>query len=284
MSGMVAKIKSIIEDLPTSEKNVADFTMENIEKVPYLSIYDIAEGANVSVASVSRLAQKVGCNNFKTFKIQLAQDIDSALSAIHEGITHEDNDKECVKKIFGCHISSLEDTLKILDIENLIKVAKKIATYQKVYFIGAGSSGHIAHDGAMRFAHLGIFSQAYTDPFEIALYSLQIPQDSVVITISHTGRTATTINSAQVVQKNGAYTVAISNYPESALCKQCDTFFSTAFHETWAKASAISSRVAQICLIDALQVLVARNLREISMIDRVNELMENEFRSNKRIK
>jgi RpiR family transcriptional regulator, carbohydrate utilization regulator len=285
MSGMTIKMRSILKELPVSERDTAVFALNNISKVPYLSIYDVAKSANVSVAAVSRLAKKVGCKSFKEFKVELAQDIESGISAVHQGITNKDSDKECVRKVFGSNITSLQDTLKIVDIASLIEAAEAIVSGKRVIFFGFGSSGYIAMDAALRFSHLGIDAQAYANNLELIIKALSIPQDEVVVGISHSGRSEIILKAMELAAKRGALTIGISNYPKSPLHKICKILLCTAFSESLVRAAAVSSRVSQICLIDALQVLVARNMKDLGVAARMNKIVEEEFRSgNKRRK
>jgi len=69
MSGILASLASVQDSLPGAERQVAEWFLANPEDVPLLSIHALAAAAGVSVASVSRLARKAGCDGFKELKI-----------------------------------------------------------------------------------------------------------------------------------------------------------------------------------------------------------------------
>lgn len=58
------KIRSAYSTLPTAERKVADFILENPARASLMVINEIAEAAGVSVPSVTRLARKLGYNGF----------------------------------------------------------------------------------------------------------------------------------------------------------------------------------------------------------------------------
>lgn len=279
MQDIIVKLRSIIGTLPDSERKVADYALRNPDRFPFLSIYEVAKKVGVSAATVTRLTKKLGVKNLKEVKIKFAQNMETALTAVFEGIDRNDTRDTIVKKIFGGNIHSLEDTIKILDFEALGKTSEAILRCSQVIFTGIGSSSYIAQDASLRFLHLGIPSIALKDPFESAIHSFVIPKTSVCIGISHSGRTKSTIGVMTAARKAGAVTAAISNYPESPLAKACDYFLCTAFRETWTRASAVSSRISQICIIDALNVLVAKELHKSKTMERINDIVESEFRT-----
>ena len=64
---VVAKIRSLYPSLPNAERKVAEHILKSPREVLFLSVYDMAEAVNVSVASVSRFVRTIGFKNFKEF-------------------------------------------------------------------------------------------------------------------------------------------------------------------------------------------------------------------------
>ncbi len=278
MPNVVVALRSIITALPESEKRVAQYILDHPEEVPFFSIQKLAEEGGTSVASVTRLSQRAGCNNFKELKIQLAQQFDSGLSAVFEGISKDDSDETCIQKIFGGNIRSLQDTLQILDLTALIKAAEALVNAEKIIFIGFGSSGFIAGDAALRFTHLGLQTAVYREPIEMILNSSLLSKEAVLVALSHSGRTKITAKAIKIARKQGVLTIGITNYTHSPVADNSDIFLCTVFSENLTRAAAISSRISQICIIDALHVLAARALADRNFIEKANKVVENEFR------
>jgi RpiR family transcriptional regulator, carbohydrate utilization regulator len=278
MADIIVTLRSLLDNLPASEKRVADYIIGHPNEVPFLSIHKLAEAGKTSVASVTRLAHRAGCGSFKELKIQLARGIDSEVAAVFEGISGDDSDETCIQKVFGGNIRSLQDTLRMVGLQELRRTAAAIARAGTTVFIGFGSSGYIAGDASLRFTHLGLRTGAYREPIEMMLNASLLQKGDVFVALSHSGRTEITRRASAEARKQGALTVGISNYPASPLAKGTDIFLCTAFSENLTRAAAVSSRISQICILDALHVITARHLENRTFIDRANKLVEEEFR------
>ena len=284
MSGILAKINALYKALPAAEQQVADHILRNGAQVPYQSVYEVADAAGVSVASVSRLAKKLSCSNFKDLKIEFAQELVSPVTFIYEGIGGNDSEDEMIHKVFTANMRGLEDTLKTLDTKVLIRTADLISKCRALIIFAMGSSGYIAKDAAFRFSLLGLNAHAYTDHLDSMSRAMALGKRDLVVGISHSGRSAITLRALKLARKQGVHTVGISNYFNSPLAKICDIAFCTAFPESAVKAAALSSRISQVCLIDALFLLVARSMKDFSFTEQVNELTELHFRTAGNIK
>jgi DNA-binding MurR/RpiR family transcriptional regulator len=273
MAHVLLTVRSLYGRLSKTHQQLADYLLKNSEEIPFQSVHQLARTAGVSVASVSRFARIVGYRSFKDFKIQLGKDSLATLTtAVYQGIAPEDSDEQIVEKVFRGNITSLEETLKILNRAELIRAAKLIATSPRTVFFGIGSSGNIAHDAALRFSQLDTQAEAYTDSYQILNQALRVRKDEVACGISHSGRSVATVQALGLAAENGAITIGIANYLKSPLHDKSRIFLCTSFPESQVKVAALSSRIAQMCLIDALYLLAARHkklsLRKAEQLNR----------------
>jgi DNA-binding MurR/RpiR family transcriptional regulator len=278
VSGVLVKIRSLLSSLPSAERKVAQYILQNPERAPHRSVHEFAKAGGVSVASVSRFVRKLGFTNFKEFKLDLARETISAVQSLFQAITPDDSDEKIARKVFLGDIKSLEDTLQMLSFADLSAVAKAICGCRRLILFGVGGSGYVAHDAALRFSYLDFQAEAYVDGSQILLQALRVKPTDVVIGISHSGRSAMTVEGTSIAQEMGALTVGISNYLRSPLREASTTFFCTSFPENRVKVAAISSKVAQLCILDALYLLVARHKEGLWDVDRINTLTERMIR------
>jgi DNA-binding MurR/RpiR family transcriptional regulator len=256
------------------ERRLAEYILEEKERVPFLSVYEIAEAGGVSVATVSRLVRKLGYRGLKDFKVELARSSDSTAGYFYQQIGPEDSDAELIEKVFRGNIKSLRDTLDILDRPTVEATVKTLCAASRLSFFGVGSSGFLARDAGMRFSIVGFRAQAFTDPNEIFFHAVESRHGDAAIGISHSGRTAVTVEALRLAKAGGAVTVGLSNYLGSPLHEQSDHFFCTSFPESRVKIAALSSRVAQLCILDALYLLCARCRGTVEEIEGVNDRLE----------
>ena len=277
--GVVVKLKSIYPSLSEVERKVADYIIRNYDKVPYQSISEIAETIGVSLPSITRVAKKIGYENFREFKVSLAKDEASSLNYLYSSIAKDDSDDVIVEKVFIGNMKTLEDTLKVLGKPQLINLAQKIVSAKRVVFFGIGSSSFVAAEAALRFSHLDVQAEACADPIQILLQAKRLTQGCIAVGISHSGRTRIVCDAIKTSKDNQAATCMITNYINAPIKEHCDYFFCTAHPESEVKAAALSSMLAQIALIDALYLLTARYKKHIWDIEALNQMFDKTLRN-----
>jgi len=275
MPDMRIKIRSLMDSFSTAQKQFAEYVIANSKDIPFLSVHELAKLAGVSVASISRFARTVGCNSYKEFKTSIGKESLSTVENIYQAITPKDSKSDIINKVFSGNVKSLEETLKILNKADLLLAVKKMAKCNRLVFLGIGSSGYIAQDAALRFSQLDMQAEAYVDSYQILNQTLRLRKGDVVFGISHTGRSAITVEALQLATRNGATAIGISNHLKSPLHKASDVFLCTSFPESRVEVAALSSRIAQMCLIDTLYLLVARHRQgQFDKVERLNKYAE----------
>jgi RpiR family carbohydrate utilization transcriptional regulator len=156
--------------------------------------------------------------------------------------------------------------------------ARAIASGRRLIFFGIGGSGYVARDEALRFSYLDVQAEGYADASQILLQAMRVRPADVVIGISHSGRSSITVEGLKIARDRGGVTVGISNYLRSPLGDASRHFFCTSFPETKVKVAALSSRAAQLCVLDALYLLTARHIRSLWDVEKVNALTERMLR------
>jgi len=261
MAGIRTRIKSLYNSFSSAQMKVADHVLSHGDDIPFLSVHELAAAAGVSVASVSRFARELGYDRYKEFKTELGRDSLSVVDTVYESISPGDSDRKIIEKVFSGNIRSLEETLSIVSHASLVRAARAISTAKRTVFFGIGSSGYIAGDAALRFSQLDLQATAYSDSYGMMNQALGLGKGDVAVGISHSGRSDMTIFALKQTSSRGATTIGISNYMKSPLEAASSIFLCSSFPESRVKVAALSSRIAQMCLIDALYLLTARYMK-----------------------
>ena len=278
----ITTIRSHATNLTKRERLVVDFLLDNVEDVPFLSIHEISKTTGVSVSTISRLAPKLGYTDLKALKIDLAQESSTtSISAIFQAVNPGDTEEDIAGKVFGGYIKSFQDTLALLDISTLTDVARRIALGRRVVFFGIGSSGNVARDAAISFAHLDLQADAYTDAYEMFIQAKNMKKGHVAIGISHSGRSRLTVEALRMARANKAWTVSLSNYRNSPLATTSDVFFLTAFTEKKSSTAGITSRPVQQCIIDVLYLLTAQKKKSLGKNKHLQMIAEEILKTDK---
>ncbi len=231
--------------------------MENQDKMIYFSITDLAEQCKTSEATIIRVCRKLGYSGFQEMKINVARELVDPIERIHEEIDIEDNSTELIEKIFSSNIKTITMTKSVLDPKEIEKACDSILKSNKIVVIGLGNAGAIALDAAHKFLRLGFNVSGYTDNHLQAIASSVIKEGDVMLGISHSGSSRDIVESMDLARKNKAITICITSYGKSPITFVSDIKLFTASTETKYRTFALSSRIAELSIIDTLYTYLA---------------------------
>lgn len=251
MESIQQQIRKHYDQLGYAERKIANYVLEHTEDIIELSVSQLSAACGCGDATVVRFARRLGYTGYQSMKIGIAGRMGS-VSTISEEITREDSCFEIYKKCSLEIISSLEETQSVLDPAALEKAAKMIMKAKRIVIFGLGNSASIAIDAAHKLLRLGKDAQACNDNHLQAIIASHLDHDSVAIGISHSGSSKDIIEALELSKIGGAGTVSITNYAESPIVKVSDVALFTKSRETKRSLLALSSRMAQLAIIDAI--------------------------------
>jgi DNA-binding MurR/RpiR family transcriptional regulator len=275
LSGVLDRIAAIRRELPPTAGRIADFIVANASDVVHMSVTEVAERAGSSEGSVIGLCQQLGARGFQQIKIALARDLVQPVQFIHEDLVPDDNLATVVEKIFRSDMQALLDTQKALDLGALGRAVAAIRKASRVELFGIGSAATIAEDANYRLLRIGINSRATVDSHIQAITASLCTPDVAVITISHSGSTIETLTATKLAKEAGATTIVVTNFGRSPLLAHADIVLNTLARETQFRTEAMTSRIAQLAIIDALiaALALADYDRAVSTIGRTFDVL-----------
>lgn len=250
----IRKIQSLYARLSEKEKKIADYIIDNPKNIIHATISEVAENLEMADATVFRFCKRIGFNGFQDLKIALATETVTPIQQIHEEISEHDDALSITQKIFKSNIQTLENTLQIMDPTAMKEAVKLLSNARQIYFFGTGGSAVIAMDAYHKFLRTGIPSFAFIDSHFQLMSASQLSEADIAVIISHSGTNRDTINILKTVQENGAKSIAITAFPKSTVAQKSDIVLFTTSEETEFRSEALSSRIAQLGIIDALYV------------------------------
>jgi RpiR family transcriptional regulator, carbohydrate utilization regulator len=256
------RIRSVYSKLSEKEKKVADYILNQPNKIIHSTISQVADDLNVADATVFRFCKRIGFKGYQAMKIALASEIVSPMVDIHETISSEDDEKTIAEKVFKSNIRTLEDTLQIIEGRNFKEAVEVLSSARKIDFYGSGGSGAVALDAHHKFLKSGILTNCYTDSHLQLMSASQLTSDDAVVFISHSGTSKDILEALDVAKNNGVTTIGITNFSKTPLSKNVDIPLYTISQETEYRSEALASRLAQLSIIDALYVNVSVKLRD----------------------
>lgn len=256
------RLRSALSSLGAAERRVAEYILNNPEKVIYQTITELAESTQASEATAVRFCRHIGYKGFQGLKIAMAQDLVPTIEAIHEGIQVGDNIAQIKNKVFFGSIQALQDTISIIDDTELEKAVEAIYKASKFDIYGLGGSGCIAEDARHKFMKIGIRSNAYTDCNLQAMSAALLGKGDTALAISHSGSVKDVVEALQIAKQQGATTICITHYAKSPITEVADIKLFTTATEMMFRSDAMASRIAQLAIVDTLYTGVALKLGE----------------------
>lgn len=250
MNKTVLNIKTGYNSFSKAEKKIADFLIQNPNNILPLYITELAKQCDTSEATIVRFSKRLGFDGYQQLKIAIAQE--SEYHPINENITQSDSAESIFQKVCDDIYCSLEKTKKAIDGGNLDRCCQAILASNNILVFGLGNSASVAMDASHKIFRLGLNAHAYTDNHLQAIASAHTDGQSVVIGISHSGQSKDIVQAMQIAKQNGATTIAITNLGKSAIDKVSDVILHTVSDETNYRILGLSSRIAQLAIIDTI--------------------------------
>jgi RpiR family carbohydrate utilization transcriptional regulator len=275
LSGVLEQISAIRASLPEKAGRIADFLTKNAAAVVHMSVTEVSERCGVSEGSVVKFCQQLGARGFQQIKIAIARELVQPVQFIHEDLAKNDDLNTVTRKIFSSGLQALQDTMKALSIEELSRAISAIHKANRVEVFGIGSAAPIAEDANYRLLRIGIDSRVSVDSHQQAITASLCTAKSTVLTISHSGSTLETLEATRLAKGAGATTIVITNYGRSPILKHADIVLNTLAKETRFRSEAMTSRIAQLAIVDALiaGLALVDYTRSVNTIKRTFEVL-----------
>ncbi|QAY73021.1 MurR/RpiR family transcriptional regulator [Agromyces protaetiae] len=261
---VLSAVREALPRLSSSESRVAVAILQDPAIVVDLTITELAGACGTSLSTVARFCQTLGYTGYREFRMAVASAVSreeaerARFGLAATDIDPDDGVDEVVAKIAFQEILAIEQTAHGLDVAALDIVVDRLVDARQVDLYGFGASGLTAQDLQQKLVRVGMVATCSVD-IHLALVSaaLRGPGD-VAIAISHSGETTETLHALDVAASAGAFTVAITNSPASPLAEIADAVLATRARESSFRLGAMSSRIAQLALVDILFVRLAQ--------------------------
>ena len=265
-AGCLIRIKSAMESFKPSERIIAEYVLEDPEHVVQMSIAELARDADVGESTVMRFCRAIDYKGYQEFKLRLAQDLVEPVEYIHENISFDDSIAHLAQKTFQTNARAVEDTQKSLDPEMVEIAAKALAAARRIDLYGIGYSFFSTLDAKLKLTRLGLMADAYGDGHLQMMAAATLTKRDVALGISLSGNTKDVVDALSAARRAGATTIAITNFSPSPITKAADMVLLTSSPETPLGGEVLTSRIAQLCVIDVLSVAVAIAVGEDCLI------------------
>ena len=267
-SSLILDIQLSYNQFTKTEKKIADYVVQNTNKVLFMSITELSESCGVADASVHRFCRTMGVKGYQEFKMKL-----SLSATSEEETTHEKDDLNLnidslefiLDKILQGHISALKETRTLMRMEEIERAVKMMEDAENIYFFGIGDSLLTAREARNKFLRICNKVSCIDDPHMQAMTASMAGSNDVIFIISYSGATKDNIYGAKIAKKVGAKIVGITRFLKSPLTSYTDALLVCGSNEGPLDGGSMGAKLSQLYIIDVLFQEYYRRNKEASV-------------------
>lgn len=258
------RIRDLYDSFSEVEKKVADYFLLHSDEVFNKPIAQLAESVGVNPVAWVRFAKKLGFDGLKSLKKTLFTELSQAnnglddnMNMVFSDIRGSVNVSEIVQTVKESTTQAISDTANVIDLETLGDVAKLVAASHAIHLFGYGASALVAADLQSKLMRIGITANYSQDLHMQLVYAANASAADVAIFISNSGNTSEIIELLDLVKSRNCPTIAITKLGKNPLATKSDYQLYTSAPEVYVRSGAMSSRIAQLILVDILFTVIA---------------------------
>ncbi len=247
-ASVIEKVLAVYDDLPNSERLIADYILAHPNAAASMSAKQIAQSAGSSAASMSRFVKSLGFSSFAELSLSLPRE-DSAIQAEAAGPAFTlDNLDEAINYALSVKIEELTATARYLKESNLAQAINIIGSADLTIFAGVGNTISLAQNAAFKLTQTGHRAVAPSTSDGSSLIALALTEKDTLVVISTTGLSKRLLTVIENAKKSKTPVIVITDREDSELGRLADIVLKTATHDRLADTqSALFPKPHQFC-------------------------------------
>jgi DNA-binding MurR/RpiR family transcriptional regulator len=242
---------------------VADYVLSNADKVMISSLKDLAKACGVSEPTIIRFLNKLNYSSYQVFRVNIAQALSRGSNKnIYDEISPTDSVDNVKIKVIQKTVQSLQDSIYIIDSDQLAKLVNWILRAEKTFIIGVGASAEQAFDLHHKLQRLGLASYATNDSHMINIMCSNLNGKDLLVAFSHSGESREILDGLRFAQAQDCPVAVVTSFPNSSAAGLADCMLLSSSLETRYRSDSMTSRIIQLAIIDMVYVLLALKLGE----------------------
>ena len=216
------RILEHVDGLPPQQRAIADYLLENLETVPFLSVPELARRCRVSEATIVRYGQRIGFSGFAELKVALVELLQDRLGVDDESDPGTPSD-DVLEAIATHEGRNIRRTVESIDRKVFDAIADNVYSANHVYTFGMGISAHIAELAAYALVQIGIaahpLSTGYSSPRE---QLVTLDKDDLLLVISLPPYSRQSLEMVAAAAELGTATVVLSDRLTAPAARRAD--------------------------------------------------------------
>ena len=251
-NNILGRIKSVLDDLPNSERKIGEYILKNPEETIKMTTAQLGIAADSNSTAVIRLCNRIGVNGFTKLKVNLSAEIVSVDESGYAEIEAEEKISTIKSKLLANAFKSMEETISLMNEFDSERVVELIEAASIVYVYGVGNSRIIAENMVQKWSKVGKVFICPTDNHQLVSMLGAAPKNALFFGISNSGETREIVELIKLAKKNSIKTVGLTQFGQNSLANKADYTIQTVKTIETDNQFISSSLHAQLIAIDVL--------------------------------
>lgn len=279
--GVISHIKSMMEEYSSAEKKLADYIINNVEKIPTMTANELAESAGLSAPTVVRFSKKIGYQSLTDFKINISTELQTGIDEGFSDIQPNESFYSIKNKLGNNAQVAIRETVDVLKEEKIQEVVQSLEGAEIVFLYGVGASSLVVEDIVQKWSRVGkpiIFEK----DIHVLLPQLVSNETKKVLwLISNSGNTADVVAVGEIAKDLGIPVIALTQFGTNHLSRIADVVIQTSRpKEITNRSAATNSLLAQFVTIDIIFYLyMAKNEQLSEKVGKTRQAIKGYFES-----
>ncbi len=273
-----AELRALLEaryhELSAQKRRAADYLLEHHETSFALSVQDVARAAQVSEATVVRLARDLGFGGYLELRAALTAAATRALRPSDRFVFEKPNREpsETVVKVAAQEVENINRTVAALDPAQLGIFVEHLRHAELIATVGLGISAILARLAAYLFFQIGLRAQPLTrDTLSLGEQVASLPRDAVLLAIAFPPYSRQTIEAAERARARGIPVLALTDGLRSPLARLAEaSLFARSENVLFTNSLSGATVVLNALVTDLALEDKERTLAHVDAIDRAS--------------
>ncbi|UFU03661.1 MurR/RpiR family transcriptional regulator [Ruania suaedae] len=261
-------LQALREALPRLKRTMArsaQYIVDHPGEVGESSITGLARSADVSPASLSRLAARLGFSGFPAMRAAIATEHGREMEAgwhrdIGDEILPEDGPKAVLEVLAANQQRAARTAMGAIDVDLVAQAADWIASARRIHLHGEWADSVAVSELYMRLLRLGLPVWFHDGAVTSQVLASMMQAGDVALILSRGGNDEVGLDFCNRARKNSAHTVAITGDPDSALADRSEISIFTGVREGLTWTDFFAGRASDTLTTSLLWVLVAQRV------------------------
>ncbi|NMS91702.1 MurR/RpiR family transcriptional regulator [Clostridioides difficile] len=258
---LISNIQSQYTRLSKGQKLIAQYILNNYDKVAFMTACKLGETVGVSESTVVRFANALGYSGYPKLQAALQELIKNKLTTVQRvEMAHDYSDDFAIlNKVLKSDIDNIRSTLEEIDEKAFKEASNKLLRARKIYILGMRSSFVVAQ-------YLGFYLDIILDNVHIIRMDMgdafeqivRINEEDVIVAISFPRYSKKSYQIVDYAKEKGAHVISLTDSLFAPVASLADNTLLVKSN----MASFVDSLVPALSISNALAISVGMKEKE----------------------